>query len=83
MSLIEQVFAATESGHLHQPFTVADLNDWIVEYKIAKNDGRPYAQSSIDAILSNSNLKNQPTSNRNRKMLKSRINEGGKSEYWF
>ena len=50
---------------------------------IVKDDGEKYAQSSIDAILSNSDTKNVPTSNKNRKVMKSTITEGGKHEYWF
>lgn len=83
MSLIEKIFAATQSGDLPQPFTVDHLKDWMTKMKIVKDDGNPYAQSSIDAILSNSDTKNIPTSNKNRKVLRSSINNGGKYEYWF
>ncbi len=83
MPLIEKIFAATQSGDLSQPFTADCLKNWMTKMKIAKNDGSPYAQSSIDAILSNSDIKNAPTSNKNRKVLQSRVNSGGKHEYWF
>lgn len=83
MPLIEKIFVATQSGDLPQPFTVDYLKDWMTKMQIVKNDGNPYAQSSIDSILYNSDTKNIPTSNKNRKVLRSSINNGGKHEYWF
>ena len=83
MSLIEQVRNAVERGDLIEPFTVDSLKNWITQNNVVKDDGNKYAQSSIDALLSNSNLKNSPTSNNNRKVLNSEINQVGKCEYWF
>jgi len=83
MPLIKQIYEATEDGSLSQPFTVQDLKQWMKEHQIVKDDGDEYAESSIDAILSNSDTKNTPTTNKNFKVLESRINEGGKHEYWF
>lgn len=83
MSLIKKIFAATQSSDLPQPFTVDHLKDWVEKNTIVKDDGNPYAQSSINAILSNSDTKNTPTSNKNRKILLSGINHGGQYEYWF
>lgn len=83
MPLIEKIFEASQTGDLTQPFTVEDLKRWMTAKNIVKADGEPYAPSSIDAILSNSDTKNVPTSNKNRKVLQSRAVEGGKYEYWF
>jgi hypothetical protein len=83
MPLIKQIYESTEAGHLIQPFTVEDLKNWMKKAHIVKDNGDEYAQSSIDAILSNSDKKNVPTSNLNIKVLKSRCNDGGKHEYWF
>ncbi|CAM5474734.1 hypothetical protein GII23_00650 [Stutzerimonas balearica] len=83
MPLIKQIHEATENGSLKQPFTVQDLKQWIEINNIVKDDGEEYAESSIDAILSNSDTKNTPTTNKNVKILKSRVNEEGKNEYWF
>ena len=83
MPLIKQLWEATENGALSQPFTVRDLKQWMKEYQIAKDDGYEYAESSINAILSNSDTKNTPTTNKNIKVLKSHINEDGQHEYWF
>ena len=83
MPLIKQIYEATEAGDLIQPFTVADLKQWIKKMHIVKDNGYEYSQSSIDAILSNSDKKNVPTSNFNIKVLKSRFNDGGKHEYHF
>jgi hypothetical protein len=81
--LIEKIFAATQSGDLPQQFTVEHLKGWMTKRQIVKDDGNPYAHASIDAILSNSDTKNIPTSNKNLKVLRSSINNGGKHEYWF
>ena len=83
MSLINKILKATETGHLQQPFTVEELKDWMEKESIVKDDGNKYAQSSINAILSNSDKKNSPTSNKNRKVLQSRMIRGGIYEYWF
>lgn len=83
MPLIKQIYEATELGYLIQPFTVEDLKNWMKEKHIVKDNGDEYAEASIDAILSNSDRKNVPTSNLNRKILKSRPIDGGKNEYWF
>jgi len=83
MSLIEQIHHATESGDLKQPFSVQDIKTWITKKNIVKDDGNEYVESSINAILSNSDTKNIQTSNKNVKVLKSKINDGGNSVYWF
>lgn len=83
MSLINKILKATETGHLQQPFTVEELKDWMQKECVVKDDGNKYAQSSINAILSNSDAKNAPTSNKNRKVLQSRIVNKGTYEYWF
>jgi 2C-methyl-D-erythritol 2,4-cyclodiphosphate synthase len=83
MSLIEKIFSATQSGDLSQPFSVDDLKNWMKKAKVVKDDGNVYALASIDAILSNSDTKNIPTSNKNRKTMYSQVTKGGKHEYWF
>lgn len=83
MPLIKQIFEAVQNGNLHEPFTVESLKQWVLEMRILKDDGAEYADSSINAILSNSDLKNDPTTNLNKKTLNSRVNEIGAREYWF
>ena len=83
MPLITQIHDAVKNGHLPRTFTVENLKLWIREHEIVKDDGGRYADASIDAILSNSNEKNIPTSNKNIKILQSRINSRGKHEYCF
>jgi hypothetical protein len=83
MPLIMQIREAVNSGALQEPFTTQDLKNWIASQFIVKDDGEPYADSSIDAILSNSDIDNKPTSNRNSKMLLSRLNSEGNKEYKF
>ena len=83
MSLIEQIYSATQSGALSQPFTTEELKEWVVNAGIVKDDGSNYAEASINAILSNSDIDNAPTTNKNTKVLQSRQNANGKKEYWF
>lgn len=83
MPLIKQIRDATDFGDLHQPFTVQDIKVWMKKMNIVKDDGAKYAEASIDAILSNSDTKNNPTSNKNIKVLRSRIDDRGNRAYWF
>lgn len=81
--LINQIHEATELGHLIQPFTVEEFKNWIKEKRIVKGCGEECADASINAILSNSDRKNAPTSDLKRKILKSRHVNGGENEYSF
>ncbi|RYZ79135.1 MAG: hypothetical protein EOP06_27755 [Proteobacteria bacterium] len=83
MPLIKKIHQAVSSGEIQVPFTTQDLKNWMVTYRVMKDDGGLYAESSIEAILSNSDGNNIPTSNKNSKMLFSRLNAQGKKEYWF
>ncbi len=83
MSLIKQIHDATKNGDLPQSFTAHDVKEWVHKYKIRKADETKYAESSIDAMLSNSDIKNKPTTNKNIKVLQSKINANHKREYWF
>ncbi len=83
MPLIKQIRNAIDSGDLQQPFTVQDLKFWIKRMNVVKDNGEEYAEASINAILSNSDTRNVPTSNKNIKMLKSKINFEGNRAYWF
>lgn len=83
MSLREQIYQATQLGVLLQPFTTEQLKIWMRNASIVKNDGSNYAQASIDAILSNSDIANSPTTNKNQKVLSSIINASGKKQYQF
>ncbi len=83
MPLIGQIHDAFQNGDLPCPFTAAHLKLWMQKKKIVKDDGAEYAAASIEAILSNSDQKNIPTSNKNVKPLSSKVNSNGKREYWF
>jgi hypothetical protein len=79
-SLIKQILKAVEYFHLQEPFTVQDIKDWVERYSIVKDNGKPYAPSTINAQLSNSDVGNRGSSNQNFKCLYSKINNG-KKEY--
>lgn len=83
MPLINKIYAATQSGALTQPFTVEQLKTWMTSAAVVKDDGSKYARASIDAILSNSDVANRPTTNRNTKVLLAKVNANGKKEYRF
>ncbi len=81
--LIKQICRATEAGYLREPFTVEDVRKWVENSAIVKDDGSPYAKSSISSLLSNSATRNRGSSNRNFKCLVATINQDGKHEYRF
>lgn len=83
MLLIKQVYEAAENDLLSQPFTVQYLKQWMREHHVVKDASDEYAESSIDTILSNSDMKNTSTINKNIKIIKSSIYEDAKNEYWF
>lgn len=83
MPLIDEILAAIKSGQLSQPFTTEQLKEWINANKIVKDNGEAYAKASINAILSNSDISNSSTTNRNKKLLCSRFRDDGKKEYYF
>jgi hypothetical protein len=83
MTLIGQIMDATQGGILVEPFTVEELKSWIIKESIVQANGNPYANSSINAILSNSDVKNDPTTNNNKKILNSHVNSNDKREYSF
>jgi len=80
MSLINKIRSAVKSGKIKEPFSTQDIEKWVRGNNIKKPNGKPYAKSSVRSILSNSDKKNMPTSNKNKKCLTSRkIN--GKRNY--
>jgi hypothetical protein len=81
MSLISKIYQAVIDQDLAQQFSTRDIRQWIIDKKIRKKDGSEYAESSIRSIGANSNLKNQPTSNKNIKLLQSKIIDG--SVYYY
>jgi hypothetical protein len=83
MPLIKKIYEAVQNGELKQPFLTKDIKQWIKINNIVKDDGGKYAETSINAILSNSDTKNNPTTNKNFKILKSRVSGNGKNEYFF
>jgi hypothetical protein len=83
MSLTEKIREATKSGELAEVFTTEEMKKWFKNSGVVKSDGTPYADASVEAVLSNADISNSPTSNLNKKMLKSRVNLAGKKEYWF
>jgi hypothetical protein len=82
MSLIEQIRNAVKIGDIKEPFSTRDIEIWVGNKKITKSDGSPYAESSIRSILSNSDSKNMPTTNKNKKCLTS-IMVNGKKVYRY
>lgn len=78
LSLIEQARLACQDGRLPTEFTPSQFKEWIQRDGITKTNGEPYADSSINALLSNSDEKNSVTSNLNKKVLKSFKKHGRK-----
>ena len=83
MSLIEKIYEAVQRGELLQSCPAEEMKNWFENSGTVKPDGTPYAAASVEAVLSNADISNQPTTNANRKLLKSRVNTAGKKQYWF
>lgn len=77
MFLIDQAQHAWKNRRLRYPdFTQHDFEVWIKKTGVTQPNGQPYAQSSIKALLSNSDVANRGSTNRNRKVLRSVIRNG-------
>ncbi len=81
MSLISQINSAVQNGDLIKPLTTAKIKEWVLLKKIVKDNGKPYAKASVNSMLSNSDVQNNPTSNLNSKMLQGNQPLSGKKEY--
>lgn len=83
MFLIEQAQHAWKNRRLRYPeFTQDDFEVWIEKTGVTQPNGRPYARSSIKALLSNSDVANRGSTNRNRKVLRS-VFRNGKRYFFF
>lgn len=82
MPLIEQARHACDVGDLPRQFTPAEFKRWIRQAGITKRDGTDYAESSINALLSNSDIANKGSTNRNKKVLQS-VEQGGQKYFSF
>ncbi|WP_256384414.1 hypothetical protein [Photobacterium toruni] len=76
MSLKDQLIEAIHDGRIAHPFTPDDFHNWMEVNFITQDDGSDYAKSSVNAFLSNSDRKQIPTSNKNKKFLSSGENDG-------
>jgi len=75
LGLIDKVRNAVAKGELLNEFCIDDVKNWIAAKNITQSNGRSYAKNSIKSILSNSDMKNERSSNKNKKVLTSkRIN---------
>ena len=81
--LIKQIAMAVDKGQFEEPFTLSKMKSWIELNNIRKSDGEPYKSSSIGSLLSDSDIKNRPSKNRNIAALSSRLDPDGYREYWF
>lgn len=70
--LIDKVRIAVTKGQLPQEFCTDDVKNWVATKNITQSNGRPYAKNSIKSLLSNADVKNSGSSNKNKKILTSR-----------
>ena len=82
-ALIKRIQEAVRVGLIEQPFTEWDVEDWMSEYNIRKEDGTKYKEGYVATLLSNSLIKEKKTKNRNSKWLHRRKNENGIYVYRF
>ena len=83
MVLIKQIQEAIQTGNIPPIFTTQHIKKWVKLKNIVKDDGEKYEESSINSILSNSDVNNSPTTNNNTKLIQSKLNNDGVKEYWF
>ena len=82
-SLIDQLRIACNKGELPYPFTPAEFKEWVHENNITKSNGNSYADSSLHALLSNSDEKNAGSKNLNKKVLRSSKGDDGQKRFTF
>lgn len=82
LPLIEQARLAIKKGTLPSEFTPAQFKEWVSQEEITKPDGKFYAEASINALLSNSDIANLGSKNLNNKVLKS-VKKNGQNHYSF
>ena len=71
-ALITKIIKAVEDGDISVPFTTADIVNWVEGNSIINDEkGKQYARNSISSILSNSDVMNIKSSNKNKKLLRS------------
>ena len=82
-ALIKRIHDAVRAGYIEQQFTELDIEDWMAEHNIRKEDGAKYKDGYAANLLYNSLIKEKKTKNKNSKWLHRCKNENGIYEYWF
>ncbi|MFD2615840.1 hypothetical protein [Terrilactibacillus laevilacticus] len=84
LRLIDKIKRACEQGELKQPFSHKDFRKWVNEKHIINDStGEPYADNSVNSLLSNSSLENKGMNkNMNEKILYRKKIENV-NYYWF
>jgi len=76
LGLIDRVRNAVAKGDLPKEFCTDDVKNWVAAKNITQSNGQPYAKNSVKSLLSNADVKNSGSSNKNKKVLTSRIING-------
>lgn len=82
-ALIKRIHVAVKEGFLKQPFTAQEVEKWMVDYDIRKEDGEKYKAGYVATLLSTSYIRKKMKKNRNSIWLDRRKNIDGIFEYWF
>lgn len=83
-ALIKRIHDAVKSNHIEQPFTAHDIEIWIVEKDIRKEDGTKYKAGYPATLLSTSYIRKVMKRNRNSVWLDRCFNKiKCMHEYWF
>lgn len=83
MALIKRVHDAVKAGYIHEPFTAKNVEIWMIENHIRKEDGTKYKDGYVATLLSTSYIGKRMKKNRNSICLDRRKNKDGIFEYWF
>ena len=78
-ALIKRIDDAVKTGHINEPFTGKNAEDWMSEHEIMKEDGTPYSKGYVTTLLSDSRIMSKKTKNRNSKWLIRRRNNEGRA----
>ena len=81
--LIRRIHDDVRAGYIDELFTVRDIEEWMSEHNIRREDDTKYKEGYVSTLLSNSLIKDKKTKNRNSRWLHRRKNNNGIYVYWF
>ena len=73
-----------ENNNMNDSFTTEDIKRFVGLYDLKNGKtGEEYSDKTIACLLTNADIKNAGSSNRNKKFLVSEKSSSGRTKYWF